>query len=214
MTTRQTSTELTKSETLLDLASEVERVEMDLIAAGGELTPELEARWEAACGALIAKVDSAAIYALGLKQRAARAKEMVQAVKARQSAIDKHLDRLLNYVDFAMGEGGKLEGEVFRFKRVNNPVSVEVLDEDVVFAAAPEAFDQEPILGRLTVTDRGEDGYTVTRAVLSKVKLKALLESGSDIPGAMLKRGHRVEVRCKEQPRSLSQARQRLGGRS
>lgn len=190
-----TDHDLTKSDTLLALAFEVEAVEMDLIAAGGELTPELDARWQAACGALIAKVDSAALYALGLKQRVARAAEMVAAVKSRQKALENHMERLMGYFDFAMGEPGKLEGEVFRFKRVNNPVSVEVLDEDRVFASAPEVFTWVKVEGHLNVQMCEEDGFTVERAVLDKGKLKKLLEGGADIPGAMLKQGHRVDVR-------------------
>lgn len=165
------------SGTLLDLAREMREVEAALIEAGGELTPELEPRYEAACTALVAKVDRFAEYLRVLEGQAEGLKAFEAEVARKRRVMENHRARLLNFADMALGTKDSLEGEHCAIRRRRNPGSVAVTDPHAVAAALPEV---------------------VTREVTLKVDKKALgarLRAGESVPGANLVESYRIEVK-------------------
>jgi hypothetical protein len=167
------------SKSLLDLSSERRTLEELLERSGGDLTdPAVSAAWDANCVALIQKVDGYAVLALDWDAHADHLEAMAKQLVAKAKAIRAGRERLLDRAALAMGEAQELAGETYRIVRRKNPVSVVVTDEAALKESCPEAVREK------------------VETVIDKKAVKAALERGSAVRGAMLVQGERIEVRC------------------
>jgi hypothetical protein len=166
------------SKSLLDLTSERRTLEEILERSGGDLSdPAIAAAWDANCLALVEKVDAYAVLALDWAARADHLDEMAKQLKAKAAAIRAGRERLLERAALAMGEAQELAGETYRIVRRKNPASVVVTDEAALKESCPEAVREK------------------VETVIDKKAVKAALERGSAVRGAMLVQGERIEVR-------------------
>jgi hypothetical protein len=166
------------SKSLLDLSSERRTLEEILERSGGDLSdPAIAAAWDANCVALLAKVDGYATFAQDLEAVAERYRNLAKAATAKAKAVEAAHARLMERALLAMGDKPELAGETWRLIRRVNPASVVVTDEAALKESCPEAVREK------------------VETVIDKKAVKAALERGSAVRGAMLVQGERIEVR-------------------
>lgn len=99
---------------LYEITAELEDVAGELIENGGELTPELEARLDAAEGALHAKVERCALVVQQLQAHAEMARTESRRLADLASTRARAADRLKEYVQSQLEIAGvrKVEGDL------------------------------------------------------------------------------------------------------
>lgn len=125
---------------LYELGEVLTAVAEELLANGGELTPEIEAQLSALEGAFEQKVERILLYARNLRATALAAKAEVERLSALAGSRDHAADRLVAYVKGEMERANrdKIETDriVVRIQRNSRPsISWLLPIEDL-----PEAF--------------------------------------------------------------------------
>lgn len=163
--------------TLLSLTHDFDELERELLERGGEADDALLARMQALTADLSSKVDRTVFYLGGLRSRAEALKAWAKRASAQAALLEAHHDRFLRYLDLALGQHKRLDGEACSIARRDNPVSVEVTDVEALRETCPHVLS------------------TRTEEVVDKQALRAALLSSENIRGAQLKKSHRIEVK-------------------
>lgn len=182
-------------DTLQDLVAALDVIGADIEAAGGEFVPgsSLEAAWNEAAGALVAKVDGFAVYTLELEGRADALEDGAKRLKAKAQAVRAHRERLLEYAGRCIGPDRKeLAGDVWKIARVKNPPRVTVLDEQAMFETCPKAIKRTKLDGRY---EMAEDGLYELSIDLNALKAELRGSKSEHIRGAVIEQGERIEVK-------------------
>jgi hypothetical protein len=166
---------------LHEITDEIVDICNELLELEGELTPELEARLDAANLALEKKLDNTLrwveeqdAYAKGMKI----VEDRIAADRKRREASVKSLDR------WVLGQLQKIgrknvQTELFNPTRILNPVTVEPADPEHI----PEAFQRV----------RVEFDKTAAKAYLNSLGLLDLQEAGrTEIEGIVVERKERL----------------------
>ena len=127
-------------------------------------------------GSLEDKAVNVAKFFKNLEAMAQAIKDAEQRMAARRKAIEDRVASLKTYLKGNMESCGitKIESPWFVLAIQKNPAAVDVSDE----AAIPDQFVE-----------------IVTTRKINKAAIKQTIESGADVPGAVLTRGTRLAIR-------------------
>lgn len=153
--------------TLAFLAKEANVLSDLLLDSQGELTPELEAWYDAHSQALTRKVDSYVFIEESLDDQVERWKARAEAARTIAKRFESFKDKLRDRVKFAMKEMGvdTLEGDLYRYKLSKRKAKLVIEDP----AKIPDSFKLI-----VTVTEPDKD------------KIQSALNDGFTVPGARL----------------------------
>ncbi len=163
-----------QTKTLATLVAEAQGIIQALVEAGGELTPELEARLEVNQTSLVAKVDGYAFIESRLEAEAEFWKRRAEVNARIAKTLTNMQKNLLERIKWGIQEMGKTEvcGVDSRFFLVKCAQKL-VINPDVL---PPEWTMQ------------------VTETVPDKERIKAALTDGFEVPGASLEGGLALRV--------------------
>lgn len=177
---------------LAHYATEVELICQEIDAVDGPIPPELVARFAAAQGELVGKVDRFIGFLDALKSRVALLKEhRDRATKAIRAAegFERGLKEYVRTTMQAM-PGIPYKGETGAFRLQRNPPSLKIdfpRDDKTIYQAVdPVMLTLEPTLADYV--------KTVTAYVIDTEKLKAALDAGEKIPWARIEQGVHLRV--------------------
>lgn len=107
-----------KNKTLLAITQEINGIEQDIIAAGGELTPAMESEFNEVQDLLTKKVDAYDFRIRGLNARAELFKMRADEFSRIAKSMTNYADRMKDTIKAAMIERGTTEvsGETVKFK--------------------------------------------------------------------------------------------------
>ena len=127
-------------------------------------------------GTLEVKAIAVAQFFKNLESTAVAIKEAEQHMSQRRKAIENRVTSMKDYLKQNMESCGiqKIESPWFALSIAKNPVAVDVLDE----TAIPDQFVE-----------------IVTTRKIDKTAIKKAIESGAEVPGAVLTRGTRLAIR-------------------
>lgn len=153
---------------LYDLAIEYAEIGDAIDDADGELTPEIEARLDALSVSLEAKVDSCCALIREWSLTAEAIREEERRLKARRDALDNRAARLREYVTSCLDMAGRRKVTSSRFT-----------------ASVRESR------GAVSVTDieRLPAAFKFQRVDVDKRALRAALDAGEEVPGAVVEPG-------------------------
>lgn len=159
---------------LYEISADLRGLLDELAEAEGELTPDLEARLNAAEGDMARKVDAVLAFAAERSAESLMAGTEAKRLTARAKSADAHAERLRAYVLSCMGEAGvqRVDGARFKAALVPTPGRVVVTDEK---ALPPELL------------------RTTTEP--NKTAIKDALLAGEQVPGAHMETGVALRVR-------------------
>lgn len=131
-------------------------------------------------GELDAKLENIACYVKSVAAEEAAIKNEVTALQERQKSKHNEATRMMDYMHTAMNEAGKAKLETARCKISikQNPESVNVGD---IFIAWAEQNNKALL--------------TYAPPTANKTAIKELLKAGTEIPGCIITRGERIEVK-------------------
>ena len=127
-------------------------------------------------GNLEDKAIAVAQFFRNLEATAVAIKEAEQRMSQRRKAIENRVASLKTYLKDSMEACGitKIESPWFALSIAKNPAAVDVFDE----AAVPAEYKEE-----------------IVTVKIDKTGIKQAIESGADVPGAVLTRGTRLAIR-------------------
>lgn len=127
-------------------------------------------------GNLEDKAIAVAQFFKNLEATAVAIKEAEQRMSQRRKAIENRVAAIKDYLKINMESCGisKIESPWFALSIAKNPAAVDILDED----SLPDDFVE-----------------IVTMRKVNKTAIKQAIESGADVPGAVLTRGTRLVIR-------------------
>ncbi|MEO5344105.1 MAG: siphovirus Gp157 family protein [Gammaproteobacteria bacterium SHHR-1] len=127
-------------------------------------------------GALELKAQNVAAFVRSLETTAEAIKQAEQQMAQRRKTLERRAASLRDYLKANMEAAGisKIECPWFRLAIQKNPAAVDVTDEDQI----PAEFVQ-----------------IITTTKVDKVRLKAALKAGTEIPGARLSTGTRLVIK-------------------
>jgi hypothetical protein len=127
-------------------------------------------------GNLEDKAIAVAQFFRNLEATAVAIKEAEQRMSQRRKAIENRVASLKTYLKDSMEACGitKIESPWFALSIAKNPAAVDVFDE----AAVPAEYKEE-----------------IVTVKIDKTGIKRAIESGAEVPGAMLTRGTRLAIR-------------------
>ena len=127
-------------------------------------------------GTLEDKAIAVAQFFRNLESTAQAIKEAEQRMSQRRKAIENRVASMKDYLKANMAICGitRIESPWFTLSIQNTPAAVDILDED----SLPDEFVE-----------------IVTTRKVDKTAIKKAIESGADVPGAVLSRGTRLAIR-------------------
>lgn len=152
---------------LISLADEAMVIEREILAAGGELTPELERRFEFNLQQLSQKVDGYVFVEERLDAVAALWKRREEATRAVRKGYETAIERIRDRVKLVMTETQKTElaGKLHRYKLSTRAPKLVIEDESLI------PTEMKMIIQTTTV---------------DKQKVHSMLADGFEVPGARL----------------------------
>lgn len=166
--------------TLFEIAKEYRQI-TDVLMDSGCDEQTLKDTLEGEAWPLELKAQNYGFVIRNLEATAASIKEAEKQMKARREAIEKRAAALLERLKTGLEIAGvtKLECPHFALTIKKNPPSVDVWDERQIpaqYMRTPEPPPPPP-------------------AVPDKAAIKAAIQSGVEVPGAMLAQGTRLEIK-------------------
>ena len=127
-------------------------------------------------GTLEDKAVNVAKFFKNLEATAVAIKEAEQRMNQRRKAIENRVAAMKDYLKLNMESCGitKIESPWFALSIAKNPAAVDITDED----SLPDDFVE-----------------IVTTRKIDKTAIKKAIESGAEVPGAVLTRGTRLAIR-------------------
>ncbi len=127
-------------------------------------------------GTLEDKAIAVAQFFKNLEATAVAIKEAEQRMSQRRKAIESRVASMKTYLKDSMESCGitRIESPWFALSIAKNPAAVDILDED----SLPDDFVE-----------------IVTTRKVDKIAIKQAIESGAEVPGAVLTRGTRLAIR-------------------
>ena len=127
-------------------------------------------------GSLEDKAVNVAKFFKNLEATAVAIKEAEQRMSQRRKAIENRVTSMKDYLKQNMESCGitRIESPWFALSIAKNPAAVEITDEDTI----PDDFVE-----------------IVTTRKIDKTAIKKAVESGAEVPGAVLTRGTRLAIR-------------------
>ena len=127
-------------------------------------------------GSLEDKAVNVTKFFKNLEATAEAIKQAEQRMSQRRKAIEHRVASLKDYLKTNMEACGitRIESPWFVLSIAKNPATVEIMDEDTI----PDDFVE-----------------IVTTRKIDKAGIKQAIESGTDVPGAVLTRGTRLAIR-------------------
>ena len=163
--------------TLYELTTEYRQALDTLSDPDCNIPPEVIAdTLEGLQGNLEDKAVNVAKSVRNLEATAQAIKDAEQRMAARRKVIEERLASMKDYLKTNMESCGitKIESPWFVLSIAKNPVAVDVFDE----TALPAEFKEEVVTVRV-----------------DKTAIKQAIESGAEVPGAILTRGTRLAIR-------------------
>jgi len=125
---------------LYEIVDQIQELGTILAEHEGELTDDLEARWDEIAGSLDEKVENTALFVRDLQASAEAVKAEEKRLKRRRRALENKAARLKDYLHHQVARGGvrKIETDrvVVRIQRNSRPSIRWMGEEDAI----PEAF--------------------------------------------------------------------------
>lgn len=155
---------------LYELPDAIRELELQIIEADGELTPEVEAALEAYEGEFSRKAEFIALLSREAKAEAAAVKLEESRLSARRKAAENRERRLKDYLLMCLTRAGiqKIEGDRCKVRVQDSPESIRWMGET---DAIPEAYRVVDIRPNLVMAKdarkAGEElpeGFTVERS--------------------------------------------------
>lgn len=123
---------------LRDIADEALEIDMLLAAAEGDLTPELERRFDELAGRLFSKADGVGDFRAALREESNRYIDEAKRLQRREKAVEARLDRFERFVEMQMRrmKRDEIAGDFWTIKIGTNPPALKIVNE----AALPEPY--------------------------------------------------------------------------
>jgi hypothetical protein len=129
-------------------------------------------------GELQTKATSVAAFIRNLEASAGAIKEAESQMAARRKAIENRAARVKDYLLANMMVAGvqKIESPYFKLSVRENPPAVEIFEPGII----PAQFMKQP---------------ETPPPMPNKAEIKAAIQAGQDVPGCVLVRGNRLEIK-------------------
>lgn len=163
------------SESLYQLASELEAINDELRLSEGELTPELEQRLDGCGLALKSKVEGIVKWTIDLEGREKAIEAEIERLQKMKSTVSNLHDRLREYVHASMlrAEIQKIELPTMTISVQKNPPSLELVDVEAVPAKYVTIKTEKVIDRRSMLADlKAGEVMTCARLRTNKTHLK------------------------------------------
>lgn len=167
--------------TLVQIMNESNNLMFELAEAGGELTPEIEAKITNNALMLSDKLDSYGYVIEAFKQRQVYAMERLKEWERMITLCEKAIDNLNARAVSALAdtESGEVHGKEFSFKLALNPISIVIEDESKV-------------PGDFIITE------TKHSTRIDKKAIKDAIMAGQEVPGAKATRTERLMMKTSQ----------------
>jgi len=144
---------------------------------------------EAVEGDFDAKAIAVAKFVLSLEANAAAVKAASEAMAARAKRIANRAESIKSYLHFTLQslDRKEVKSREIVIRRLENPEAVIITDE----SAVPETFWIQPPAPPKRIDKAG-----LKEALKMRAEAQKTVPSLPDIPGAMLERGERLELKC------------------
>lgn len=162
---------------LYSITNEVKAVLDEVTEAGGELTPELEAKIESVTTILTTKTDNVVQWVHSQEDLVTLINLRMKELADYKKAVENRLDKFNGYVDACLIQLNtmKLEGQLFAIKKRKPTQVVEVFDETLI----PMDFVKIP---------------PPPAATISKTDIAKAIKAGQEVPGARMVESKNVSL--------------------